>query len=457
MQDVLAFATAKRWVLCAGVALAALVGCGGDEKKITDESCMLDTDCVSTPDTPYCSAERACVGCLENAHCTTTGAPVCDQGTHTCRGCSADNECASGVCLAAEGTCAVPSQIVYINAGFGVNNPTCDDKTPCKTMAHAKTLLTGTRNVIRLIGDIGESIEFQTKVHIDSDGGTWSGNTTPLNIGTRNGAVTLEGMSLQGPAGPASQPAVQCLNNASLRLHDVMLSGAGGNQPGIFGVCNITITKSHIFNNPGGAVFCDGNSLTIEDTLLRNNQGRSIDATGCAVRLARNQIISLALGQPAVALTAAPSLTVENNLILERAFGTATGLKISNGPTGGVIRFNTLVNIAPNAHTGDGITCDGTSVVTSNVIAWQNGLQQGGNACARRYNAFDASTAVGAGEGNTSGTMAALFVNPASDFHLAAGSPAHALAEPAAKIAVDLDGKPRPAEGRLDAGAYETP
>ena len=458
MQVALAFRTARWWITSGCLfALISLGACGGEEKQIAAEACTVNADCAGTPATPYCKDALTCVGCLENSHCTSSSAPICDLGSNTCRGCSMDSECASGVCLAAAGTCAEPAQILYVNATAGTNNATCDKLTPCRTMLHTKGLISGTRNVIRVIGPLTETVELQTKVHVDGDGSTWTASSTPLNVGTGNGAVTVEGFTIQGPAGSTSQPVIQCLNSGALRVHDVKLTGAGGSQPAIYSVCDTTITKSEIFSNPGGAVYCEGQALRIEDSLLRDNQARSVDCMGCSVTMARNRITALTGGQSAVRIASAPMMQVENNLITERASGAARGIEVTNGPTGGQIRFNTLVNITAGAHTGEGISCAGTSVVTSNVIAWQNGLAQGGNACARRYNAFDSSTAIGTGEGNLSAALAALFVNPASDFHLAAGSPAHGLAEPGAKVAQDLEGKARPTDGRLDAGAYETP
>jgi hypothetical protein len=42
----------------------------------------------------YC-INGTCAGCRNNADCSTTGSPVCDSNTHSCRGCSTGAECAA--------------------------------------------------------------------------------------------------------------------------------------------------------------------------------------------------------------------------------------------------------------------------------------------------------------------------------------------------------------------------
>lgn len=446
----------KQGLAWALAVLAVLAACGEDEQMLISQVCSVDADCAGTPATPYCGPAQTCVACLQSSQCTTSDAPVCDLGTNGCRGCRVDSECASGVCLSVSGTCAAPSQILYVNASSGTNNATCDEKAPCRTMAYTKGLISGARNVIRVIGPLSESVELQTKVHVDGDGSTWSSTFAVLDVGTANGAVTVEGFRMRGPAGTAAQSVVQCLNQGALRLHDVEITGAGGSLPAVYSLCDTQITNSVINNNPGGAVYCEGKSLTISNSTLRDNLTRTVDTMGCSVTMSRTRVIANAGAQAAVSVRDAPALLIENNIITDAVSPMSRGLQVSNAPSGGQIRFNTFVNTAQGTHTAEGVSCDGTAVVTSNLIAWQNGLAQGANACSRRYNAFDANTAIGSGEGNVSAALSSLLVNPANDYHLAPGSVAHGLGEPGLKVPADFDGKARPGDGRLDAGALET-
>lgn len=442
------------WAL-AFAALGALGSCGSDDDgpgETPDDKCTLDSQCSG--DTPYCGPADACVECVQNSQCTSADAPFCDTETFSCRGCNADSECASGVCLASLGTCAAADQLIYVKQD-GVNNNTCDAAAPCATLDFAKNRVTAQRNVIRVQGNISQRAVLQGKIYVDGDGGTWTvGNGSLLEVGTAAGDVTIEGMTLQGQSIASTFPVVECLNSASLRVHQATIKlGALG----ITAVCKVAVTDSKIVETIG-SVKCENNSLTIEDSELNSEDATAISSDKCAVRLARNTIISNPEGtNPLIRLTDPPQLTIENNLIWDKLTRTSTGISVTNAPAGGLIRFNTIVNTAPGAHTGDAVACAGTSVVTSNVLAWQFGSSLVGNACARRYNAFDANTPVGDGEGNQVGTMAKLFVDPAADFHLGAESPALNLADPAEKITVDLDGKLRPTTGRLDAGAYERP
>ncbi len=436
-----------------------LVACGSDDDTPGEEpgeKCELDADCLGTPGTPFCGDAGVCVACEENSQCSGTS-PVCELTSNTCRACSADSECGSGVCLATMGTCALPEQLVFVKQGGPITGA-CDAATPCGTITYAKSQVSATRNVIRVLGNITETVELQAKIYVDGDGGSWTAsaaNTSPLSVGTGAGDVTIEGLSLQGTALTNNSPVVSCLNLASLRLHQTSLKFG---SPGIFSVCKLRVTESTIAETLGSVSCSDNGSLTIEQSKLTTSDLSAITSTMCEVKLVRNEITGNPGARFLVDLTSPTMLTVENNLIWDKLALTSSGISVTNAPTGGTIRFNTIVNTSPGTHNGNGVNCVGTAAVSSNVIAWQGGnAAVVPNACARRYNAYDSNTSVGVGEGNTSAAMATLFVDPAIDFHLGASSPALGLADPADKVAVDLEGKPRASSGRLDAGAYERP
>jgi Right handed beta helix region len=445
------------WIVTLWLAAACSGDGGGNSGEPGD--CKVDSDCSGSPATPYCSAAKTCVGCEDSSQCSGA-TPTCDLPTTTCRACSADSECASGVCLEVAGTCASAAQLIYVKEAGGADNSTCELATPCATINYAKSQIMGERNVIRVIGALSAIAELQSKVTIDGDGSKWTAAAGSIvSVGTANGDVTIEGFNIEGPTGPVGSPAVDCLNMASLRLHQVTIAKTKISQVAISAVCKVAITNSKIIDNVGGGVKCsDGGSISIEDTEMRNNTGKSVDAQTCKVRLLRNRISGNASVGAMVTVVSPPELLIENNLMVDSQSVASSGISVTNAPDTGAIRFNTLVNTATLPHTGTGIACNGAAgVVTSNVIAWQGASPLIATPCQSRYNAFDSTTAVGAGVGNTSATMVSLFVNPASDFRLAVGSPALGLGEPGATIAVDLEGKPRPTTGRADAGAFETP
>jgi hypothetical protein len=453
MQLRLILAPFLAWALALG-AMGTLGACGSDDdnEETPGDKCTQDSQCGAAA--PYCGPAGTCVACEENAHCTTAGAPVCETATNTCRGCSADSECSSGVCLATLGTCATADQLIHVKQG-SVDTGMCEAASPCGTLNYAKNRISATRNVIRVQGNLSQAAELQAKIYVDGDGGTWTNPAAGpvLSVGTAAGDVTIEGLTLQGQSIASAEPVVQCLNNASLRVHQATIKLG---VPGITAVCKVTVTSSKLTETLG-SVDCTNNSVTVEDSEMNSEDQTAILGDKCAVKLARNKITGNPGPRPLVGLTDPPQLTIENNLLWDKVTIGSSGISVTNAPAGGLIRFNTIVNTSPGTHTGEAVICTGTSTVTSNVLAWQFGQALVGNACARRYNAFDSNTPVGDGEGNTVGTMAKLFVNPASDFHPGDESPALGLADPNEKIAVDLDGKARPASGRLDAGAYEKP
>jgi hypothetical protein len=446
------------WALALTLGLVGLTACGSDDPKedpMPNDKCELDSECADTPGTPYCGGAGVCVACEENAQCSGA-TPVCELASNTCRACSADSECGSGVCLATLGTCALPEQLVYVKQD-GVDTGTCEAGAPCATLNYAKNRATATRNVIRVIGNLTQTAELQTKLYVDGDGGTWTApaaNVSALTVGTSAGDVTIEGLTLQGTTIASTAAVIDCLNLASLRLHQATVKQG---TPGIFSVCKLHLSDSTI-SDVRNAVTCMDSALFFERSKIGTSDDSAIKATNCEVKLLRNEITGNPGPRFLVDVASPAMLTVENNLLWDRMALTSSGLSVTNAPTGGTIRFNTLVNTSPGAHNGNGVSCVGTSQVSSNVIAWQAGnAAVVPNACARRYNAYDSLTSVGVGEGNTSAAMATLFLDPAGDFHLGASSPALGLADPDDKVAVDLDGKARPTSGRLDAGAYETP
>src|ERR1044071_9597376 len=76
--------------------------------------CRSNDDCAGTPATPFCqTASGKCVGCLDNTSCFADK-PVCDTGPHVCRACDRDDQCPSGVCVDAEGRCALANEVVFL-------------------------------------------------------------------------------------------------------------------------------------------------------------------------------------------------------------------------------------------------------------------------------------------------------------------------------------------------------
>ncbi len=120
--------------------------CASDAKPVCDPNTLHCRSCFSGEDalcaehnssTPRClGASQMCVQCLtpgavsmETPDCATVGTqlgatPVCDAGSHMCRGCQYHYECGSGACVKASladgalaGKCVPPDQVLIVDPG----------------------------------------------------------------------------------------------------------------------------------------------------------------------------------------------------------------------------------------------------------------------------------------------------------------------------------------------------
>jgi hypothetical protein len=100
------------------------------ENQLCVAACGSDADCTSMTGKPYCAASGACVACLDDAACTAQ-APVCDGSANACRGCEKDSECAGGICLESNGTCADPANALYVS-DTGSDSGNCPVTAPAR-------------------------------------------------------------------------------------------------------------------------------------------------------------------------------------------------------------------------------------------------------------------------------------------------------------------------------------
>ena len=138
------------------------------EGQLCIATCTLDDECVGIAHKPYCANDGVCVSCIESSECTDA-APVCDATQRTCRNCQLDSECASGVCVEANGRCATVAEIIYVTKA-GVDAGGCESGTPCATLPYALGQVDTGRGVIRIDGgslDIGANSVSIATVTID--------------------------------------------------------------------------------------------------------------------------------------------------------------------------------------------------------------------------------------------------------------------------------------------------
>jgi hypothetical protein len=360
--------------------------------------------------------------------CAAT-APVCDQMTQLCRGCVADSEC-GGACHELAGTCTGPGETLFVSPQ-GTDGP-CSRNAPCRTITAAIALATSQKRVIAVAdGTYTDAFSIRNGAIISGADRAPAGAVIMLGAGAgtlqSDSATTsvIEGVSIAGGGNDGF------VNRGTVTLSRVSISMAGrhgiDNRGGDLTVLDSRIERS---SNTG---ISSNSTLRVERTVVYDNSGTGIVANG--------------------------GFTIINTIVASN--GTMTGpspggVRLSHSAgQAAVFQFNTLSENDVAAGGVTGIQCDSVVVLENSIFADVDGLfttETGGN-CTARYSMFDAMPL--AGTGNFAGD--AMFVNQASDFHLAAGSPAIDKADPAATESLDVDGEARPAGTVRDIGADERP
>lgn len=395
-----------------------------------DDQCMYPT--------PVCDIGRSmCVACTVVEPGSCNGAtPVCGDDS-ACRGCRADEECGSHTCLA-DGACAAPLDVLYASPG-GTDTAGCMRAAPC-TVSRALGLIDGTKSTIHL--DPGRysltgTLRLLDDVHlvgrdavIERSAAAPDGGVVDLASGAR---AVLDHVTVQGGRGGAGF-GVRC-TNAALTLREVTVQG-----------------------NAGPGVTAAGCALAISHARIAGNQGTGVVATDGAIALTRSHVLDNRGG--GVGVTRA-SYDLENDVIAGNgdAFSLFGGVLITqiSAPGDRVFAFNTVArNLAPSGIAG-GVRCGilaAPARLTSSIVFDNAGPQVDGASCTWSYSLLGVSS--DPGNPGDPGSADPLFVDPVRhDYHLQLASPARDAADPAATLAVDIDGDARPQGPASDMGADE--
>lgn len=396
-------------------------------------SCTEDEQC--TDPTPVCDIVRSmCVPCMPGNVGVCSGAtPVCGAD-EACHACALDVQCASQTCLP-DGSCASPLDVLYVSP-TGSDLATCMPEDHC-SLARALALIDGTKSTIRLDPahyNLTATVALPHDLHLVGRGAildrnaAGSGEVLDIAAGTH---TSLDYVTVMGGDG-AGGDGIVCIQ-ATLTLREVTIQG-----------------------NAGSAISSSGCQLVVSHSQLLNNQDTGIAATASDVTLVRsvvsgNQIDGLDL--------AATSYDIENNVIVKNG-GPSSGGGVFVAAIRTVARrvfgFNTIAQNSGPFGSISGVVCDDVQVplaMTSNVVVNNAGpAQVSDGACSWTYS--DIAPGPVSGTGNLSSDP--LFVDPVhNNFHLQLASPARDAADPAATLAVDLDGDARPQGAGRDMGADE--
>ncbi|HEX7839597.1 MAG TPA: right-handed parallel beta-helix repeat-containing protein, partial [Kofleriaceae bacterium] len=415
-------------------------------------ACTGDLQCPASA--PVCDLSRSrCVQCTaaELGACGGT-TPVCGAD-ETCRGCALDAECASLTCLPDQ-SCAPLLDVLYVSPS-ATDLATCMPDDHC-SLTRALNLIDGTKATIRLdpaVYPLPATLTLPNDLHLVGRGAVVDrvgSGTGPVLAVPSNANIVIDDVTVQGGQG-AGGFGIQCAS-ATLTLREVTVQNNGGAGVSASS-CALAISDSQISSNGGAGVSASNGMVAISHSQILNNQDLGVDQSGGSLALTRSLVRGNKSG--GLLLTRA-TFDLENDMLVENGGPSSAigGAAITLGtPLGNVFAFNTVAQNQTADGATPGVVCTSfvTPVAMTSSIVFGNGasVQVEGNNCVWTYS--DIGPAPVQGTGNLSGDP--RFVDPAhDDFHLQAASPARDAADPAATLAVDLDGDPRP-QGARDMGA----
>ena len=408
-----------------------------------NHTCPGDQVCDLRQDPPTCVDElvdggvdpdAVAVACSTSAGCPSQ-APVCDPADKVCRTCVADSEC-DGACHELTGECFAEANVIYASP-TGADNLTCAKSFPCATITTALQRVTATRGLIR-VADGSYPDEWNVKRR--------GGMSPPVIISGTDIAPSGAVFTLANAFGdPQTDP------NTTLVLEGVTIKDA--QQSGL--VVRGTATLSHVAIEAAGGIGVDarlGSTLILLDSRIEGGVGVGISSTE-SLEVERSQVLNNAAG----GITASGGFTIVNTVIANNGMmngGTFGGARLAGVPgKAAVFRFNTVTkNIGGSL--ASGVQCESAIALEDSIVHSNIGLlsPEIGASCSPMYCLL--ATAPGSGN-NVQGNP--MFVNAASDFHVAASSPAIDRADPAATETVDFEGGRRPQGNARDIGADEQP
>ncbi|MBA3459158.1 MAG: right-handed parallel beta-helix repeat-containing protein [Deltaproteobacteria bacterium] len=373
-------------------------------------ACTGDRDCADLPTTPVCDvAGMTCVGCVTSATCAAPN-PTC-LPDRTCGRCKAHSDCPSQVCES-DGACAGEADVAYVTAtGTG---SVCSLAMPCGTIDAAARR---DRRIIKVTGTISDN---------------------PVTLIAPVGTLDIYGAPGTKITRMSQGAIFEIRGNARIRIHDLELTGATGSS-----------TSAHAIS-----MAADNPTLELHHVFLHNNVGLGISATTGTVVM-DGCVVADNFGGGA-------SMQGANFAITNSVFAQNGN---TNSLTGGVtlgpstlqrFEFNTVGDNQSSISTSGsrGVNCTGTLPIANNIYS----NNRVGLNCTVTYSMFDPLTTVTGTniEGDPMFRSTDIAAYASSTFYRIAGtSPAKNAADPAATLATDIDGDPRPQDSRRDMGADE--
>ena len=408
--------------------------------------CTSDAECDGRGATPVCAegTTGACVACDDNNrqspvvgtaddHCPTNGMQVCDGASNTCRACSADSECTSGVCNELNGECA--NTVLHVDNRGGSNGNDSNDclspAMPCLTVAGAMAkTVTGTRYIA---------------VHASAT--QYAGTAEVLVSATSS-------VFLQGIPDPALPNERAILDRSSGNGPILRVSGSGASLV----IAGVTLTGA-AGSSDGDGVICQNDArLTVLDSILEANAHFGFSSTSCTLLIDRSIVRENNRGGGLVE----GDFSITNSFILGNVGTNFGGLDIADLDPSDVFAHNTIYRNTANIGAPGGMRCSGTGTARHNIIYGSLGTSIEVLGCGHEYSLVGTTVAVGAGNISAATVDEIHFDNIATlpfDLHLTAGSIAFGKGGPndgGGRTVRDIDGEMRPTN-MADLGADEVP
>lgn len=374
-------------------------------------ACLGDPDCAGMAGTPACdTTKHVCVPCVTNAHCANP-APVCGTD-QTCGICRAHTDCASLVCEV-DGQCASEADVAYVDpTGSG---SMCTKAAPCANV---------------------DAAEKKNRRIIKVDGGTIFDNLTTLQPTGRLDVYATPGAKMQ-----RSQMGsiLEIRGTGEVHIHGLEISGAtGGNSAHGIVITQdepkVTLDHVIVASNTGLGILASAGTLVMDGCVVTKNSagGANIQMTGYSI----TNSLFVVNGTPAVSSTG--------------------GLTLGSTSGSDRFEFNTVAESSSlGTVPGRGVNCVTTASLSNSIFI--NGRPSA--TCSVSSSLYETGVTPPPG-GNLTGDPAFDLQDPTMYrspryFRITAASAARNMADQSATLATDIDGDPRPQEGRRDIGADE--
>ncbi|MBA3456872.1 MAG: right-handed parallel beta-helix repeat-containing protein [Deltaproteobacteria bacterium] len=434
-------------------------GDGGPDVDAPPVTCDSADDCMAP--TPVCKlSSQICVQCTEATEATecTGNKPVCEPTLDVCRACSAHSDCSSAVCLP-DGSCAPTAEVSYVDGAVPLGSTTCSQAAPCPTLEEGFKP-TPARRYLKLTGAITDSraalIDNRNVTIFAAPGASLNRSNTGdvCEIkGTSN--VTIHDLTIRNAT---NGNGLFVRESATVTLNAVKIHGNAGSGI-LFSGGNLTVLDSSVYQNTTNGISATAGMLTVRDSSVYENPTSGITAVGTGLLTIGSSVIAFngTTGTAGVGLSINSDFSITNTIIAANGgtLSTQGGVVLATSNPAAVFQFNTVANNRSSAGVAlgkRGINCTAAAVALTNSIVADNDVA---GACTVTYSLTAAAIA---GTGNKVGDPMFLDVGSnalvAGFYRIATGSPARDSANPAATLAVDIDGDPRPT-GAADMGADE--